>query len=350
MERLFLLAARSRGLPIWARYGATTLIVLACFGLRLLVFGQGPGQSYLLFFPAVILAGVFFDRGTGIYAALLSSLIAACFLVEPRDVMQITDPTDLLTLLLFLAIAVFTACLLESLHIALTSLARERTSLAAANVELAGVAKARGTLLSEAVHRARNDLQRLAATLRLQAGAANEPAARQVLAEASGRIMGLARINARLDYHREDGQAEVGIRGFLDGLMQDIREVTLSLSPVALVVRAEDHLVPMARAVPIGLSVNELVGNALKYAFPDDMEGQVMVGFRREGEEFILTVEDNGIGSDGSVAPQGSGLGTRIARALAGQLGGHLESGPASPGSNRPGLRWVMRFPCHGPA
>ena len=46
-----------------------------------------------------------------------------------------------------------------------------------------------------------------------------------------------------------------------------------------------------------------------------------------------------------STLPQGSGLGTRISRALAGQLGGSLDAAPARPGGNRPGLRWIMRFP-----
>jgi two-component sensor histidine kinase len=345
MERLFLLSARSRGLPVWARYGATTLLVLACLVLRFWLFGYGPGLPFLLFFPAVILAGLVFDRGTGIYAALLSGVCAVWFLFEPTRTFAITQAVDLLSLMIFFGVAFFTAFLMEALHVALRRLAQERQDLATANAELAHVAEARGTLLSEAVHRARNDLQRLAATLHLQAGAVGGAEARQALQDASGRIMALARINARLDRHRDDGQAVVNSRGFLEGLVQDLREAAVDLRPIALLVQAEDHAVPMARAVPIGLTVNELAGNALKYAFPGEMEGRVRVVFRREEAEFLLVVEDNGIGLDPGTAPQGSGLGTRISRALAGQLGGSLEASPASPGANRPGLRWAMRFP-----
>jgi two-component sensor histidine kinase len=204
-------------------------------------------------------------------------------------------------------------------------------------------------MLSEAVHRARNDLQRLAATLHLQAGVAGEPAARQAFNEASERITALARINARLDRHRDDGQPEVDSRGFLEGMVEDLRDGVVGLRPIALVVSAEAHTMPMARAVPIGLIVNELIGNALKYAFPDDHEGRLEVGFQRIGGEFILIVEDYGVGLDPAAAPQGSGLGSRISRALAGQLGGHLTSAPAAPASNRPGVRWTMHFPATGP-
>lgn len=68
MERLFLLSARSRALPVWVRYGATTFLVIVCLVLRLWIFGTRPGLPFLMFFPAVILAGLVFDRGTGIYA------------------------------------------------------------------------------------------------------------------------------------------------------------------------------------------------------------------------------------------------------------------------------------------
>ncbi|WP_043360496.1 sensor histidine kinase [Belnapia sp. F-4-1] len=344
MERLFLLAARSRGLPVWMRYGATTLLVVICLGLRLWIFGNKPGLPFLLFFPAVIVAGLAFDRGTGIYAALLSGAFAVWFLLEPGGLLRITDASDLLALMIFLAIALFTAFLMEALHVALRRLAQERAGLALANAELARMAESRGTLLSEAVHRARNDLQRLAATLHLQAGAAAEPEARRALQDASGRIMALARINARLDRHRDDGQAVVSSRGFIEGLVQDLREVAVDMRPIAMMVQAEDHPLPMARAVPVGLTVNELVGNALKYAFPGEMEGRIRVSFRQDEAEFVLAVEDNGIGFDPGAPPQGSGLGTRIGRALAGQLGGSLDASALSPGSNRPGLRWVMRF------
>ncbi len=345
MERLFLLSARSRGLPVGVRYGATTLVVLACLGLRLWIFGSAPGLPFLLFFPAVILASLVFDRGTGIYAALLSAVLAVWFLFDPPGAFVFGSAADLLALLIFTAIALFTAFLMEALHTALYRLAKERQGLATANAELRRMAEARGTLLSEAVHRARNDLQRLAATLHLQAGAVEEAQARQVLQDASGRIMALARINARLDRHRDDGEAVVNSRGFLEGLVQDLREVAVDLRPIALMVQAEDHPLPMARAVPVGLTVNELVTNALKYAFPGEMEGRVRIEFRRDEPDYLLLVEDNGIGFDMAAKPRGSGLGTRISRALAGQLGGSLEASPASPGANRPGLRWAMRFP-----
>jgi two-component sensor histidine kinase len=344
MERLFLLTSRSRGFPTWARYGATTLLVLLCLGLRLLIFGPGPGLSFLLFFPAVILAGIVFDHGTGIYASLLSAVLAVYFFIEPVGSFDLTG-SNFLAVLVFLGITLFTAVLLEALHVALRNLITERQKLAEANAELQGVAETRATLLSEAVHRARNDLQRLAATLHVQSLLSGEPAARQALTDASDRITALARINTRLDLHRPDGDPEVDSRGFIDGLVEDLRDALVGLRPVELASSVEAHVVSMVRAVPLGLIVNELVVNALKYAFPDDMEGRVHIHFRRIGDEDVLSVEDNGIGYDPAAPAQGTGLGTQIIRSLAAQLGGQARIGPARSDGNRPGARWTICFP-----
>lgn len=336
----------TRAMPVWARYGATTMMVLACLALRLALLGRDPAMPYLMFLPAIMGAGIVFDRGTGVYASLLSAGLAVWFFVPPAFSFLIAEPTALVELFVFLAIALFTATLLEALHRALSSLATERAELASANASLRNTAAQRGTLLSESVHRARNDLQRLAATLRLQAGSSKEAAARDALNDASARIAALARINGRLDRHREeDGRAEVESRGYLEGLIGDLDDAAVDMRPIALTVSAESTVLPMARAVAIGLIVNELVGNALKYAFPNDMEGRVDVVFRREGNEFVLIVQDNGVGTSQGSPPLGSGLGMRISRALAGQLGGKLEVAPSAPGTDRPGLANSLRFP-----
>jgi two-component sensor histidine kinase len=347
LERLFLSMARIRAMPAWARYGATTLMVLACFALRLAALGGSAAMPFLMFLPGIIAAGILFDRGTGIFATILSTLLGVGFFQGSAASLRLDGPAEILEVLTFLAIGIFTAILLESLHRAIANLDEERAGLAAANARLRATSAQRATLLSESVHRARNDLQRLAATMRLKAGMARDPAVRDALQEASGRIAALARINGRLDQHREEeGKAEVESRGFLQGLVADLDDAAVDMRPVALSVHAESAMLPMSRAVPIGLIVNELVGNALKYAFPEEASGSVAIGFRRDGASFVLTVEDDGMGCDLSAPAQGSGLGTRISRALAGQLGGRIEAGPVVPGASRPGLRWSVSFPC----
>ncbi len=345
MERLFLFAARSRGLSVWARYGATTVLVLSCLGLQEWIFGPERRLTFPLIYFPIILAGLLFDRGTAIYATALGALGCQWLLIRHIGVPASLAAPDMLALLVFVVIGLFTAFLMEALHVALRSLAAERATLAEANQALLVMAEQRGTLLSEAVHRAANDLQRLAGTLRLQANTAEDAATQSALREASDRVAAVGRINARLDRHRDDGAAEVNSQGFLDGLVEDLSQGVLGLRPVMITGAAEAHLIAMAQAVPVGMIVNELVTNALKYAFPGEREGRIEVVFRREGASFVLSISDDGVGFDPAALPKGSGLGTRISHALAGQLGGQLQAVPQASDGTGSGTRWVVRFP-----
>ena len=85
----------------------------------------------------------------------------------------------------------------------------------------------------------------------------------------------------------------------------------------------ESELLPTDRAISIGLIVNELVTNAVKYAFPGDAKGTVIVTLKRVPGELRLTVVDDGQGLDPRRAD--SGLGARLVDGFAQQLGGHVE-------------------------
>ena len=85
----------------------------------------------------------------------------------------------------------------------------------------------------------------------------------------------------------------------------------------------ESEPLPTDRAIPIGLIVNELVTNAVKYAFPGDTKGTVLVTLKRLPGELRLTVADDGQGLDPRRAD--SGLGGRLVEGFTQQLGGQLK-------------------------
>jgi two-component system, sensor histidine kinase PdtaS len=90
-------------------------------------------------------------------------------------------------------------------------------------------------------------------------------------------------------------------------------------------------LLPTDRAIPIGLIVNELVTNAVKYAFPGESSGTVTVVLKREPGELRLTVADDGKGIDPRRAD--SGLGGRLVEGFAQQLGGQVQRESGSQGT-----------------
>ncbi len=199
-----------------------------------------------------------------------------------------------------------------------------------------------GTALAEAIHRARNDLHAVIAMLRLQANAAADPAVRTALLAAEARVRALSSLNARLDAQTESVEASIGSVAFLNGLTADLRDMHFGQRPVALDVRAEPHRIALVHAKPLGLVLNELVVNALKYAFPEDRPGTVGIEFHSRGSDYVLTVLDNGIGIDPTAPPQGTGLGRRMVRALTSQIGGTFEIRPSKDGI---GTECTVRWP-----
>ena len=345
MHNIFLYARRSRRFPMWARYAITTLIVLIAFGIRLSLWQGVAGYPYLVFFPAIILVSILFDHGAGIYAVVLSALLAIYFFVDPIGSLSVTHPDDVIGIAVFLVTAITTAILIEALHRAFhdmweahSELTLAHDDLARAHNEVAASEHEKDLLLEEMTHRTKNDLTMVASLIRLQARSIADASAKAALNSAVDRIGVLGSVNNRLG--RKAREVVVDSATFLTGLCDDLRTALTGVRPLALRVQAESHAISHSRAVAVGLVVNELVTNAIKYAFPGDREGTILVTFHRAGDEFCLTVEDDGVGSgDGDQLPPG-GIGQRLVRALTLQLGGRFEATPRAPGT-----RCLMQFP-----
>jgi two-component sensor histidine kinase len=92
------------------------------------------------------------------------------------------------------------------------------------------------------------------------------------------------------------------------------------------------------RAVAIGIIVNELVMNAVKYAYPD-AAGPIHVELTTEKDQFRLTITDNGVGLNVKADPRSTGMGQRIVNAMANKLDATVERDP-----NHSGTRIILLF------
>ena len=133
-------------------------------------------------------------------------------------------------------------------------------------------------------------------------------------------------LNARLDTRAKGVESTIDSRDFLEGLSMDIQTMHLDQRHITLTVQAEPHRILVDHAKPLGLVLNELIVNALKYAFPDGRTETVIVAFHCLKVECTLTVQDDGVGFDPSLLAQGSGLGRRMVKALMDQIGGSVRS------------------------
>lgn len=336
------LVTRTQSWPLPAKLAAAGCVVVSLFTLRwsVLQAAMPSGYPFLLFFLAVLLSASLFQRAAGYFATGLSAVLAAYFFLDPVGAFAITATQHRTAMLLFLAVA---AAMVEVIGRQQDSLAHLRQS-----------EHTRILLLREFRHRTRNDLQSLVGLLLLRARAAADPQARAGLREAANHAMALARVHTRLAEAGpgEGEEAVVDTAEFVSGLVRDIAASHAGdgLRPVAITPWAESHVLDTERAVHLGLTINELLTNALKYAFPEERAGEVMVVFTREREEFVLRVQDSGAGclAEEEIQPgqsaRAGGLGTRLLRALAAQLRGNITR-VASPH----GTTATLRFPTVAP-
>lgn len=194
-------------------------------------------------------------------------------------------------------------------------------------------------LVDEMNHRVMNNFQMVAGLLHLQSKNA-EPVVRRELEKAQSRVQVLARFHAMLAATHSDG--EVDMPNYITALCDQLRGmidrpelVTLRTDLAPLVLRSE-------RAVPLVFVLNELVTNALKYAFPPPRTGTVTVRLYSRANDWVLSVEDDGVGlrpdSAGTPAKSHSGLGTRLVAAFVQQLEATLVTTPGA------GLRHEITF------
>ncbi|MCO6414662.1 DUF4118 domain-containing protein [Siccirubricoccus sp. KC 17139] len=354
--------SRTRRWPEVVRICATIAIVLAVFLSRLAASHILPaGYPYLLSFIAILIAAALFDHRCGLIATVLAGLLGDWFYLPPTGSLRVERTGDVIGLCLFVLVGAAISVAFELLHRALADLQKALADVAASNADLRRSEERRGLLLREFRHRARNDLNSLVGLLRLRARAARSAAAREGLLEAAEHAMALARVHTQLagsgDIADAEG-AEVDTRTFIEGLCRDIlaAQVGDGLRPVALVVEAESHRLDTERAVYLGLMLNEAVTNALKYAFPEERAGIVRVRLVQAQGDFVVTVTDDGIGlppegellrAPPTATPPGSGLGTRLMRALAAQLRGMFSRHPGEGGH---GTAAELRFPAAPPA
>jgi chemotaxis protein methyltransferase CheR len=186
-------------------------------------------------------------------------------------------------------------------------------------------------LMQELTHRVKNSLQSIAAMVMIEARGHKSGEGKAALERVSHRIAALGQLYSKLS--KSDTVESVDAAIYLDELCRDLMASVQRAGNSSIVLKTdiESELLPTDHAIPIGLIVNELVTNALKYAFPSETRGTVTVTLKRFPGELRLTVADDGNGFDARRAD--SGLGGRLVSGFAEQLGGQIERESGSQGT-----------------
>jgi two-component sensor histidine kinase len=181
-------------------------------------------------------------------------------------------------------------------------------------------------LRSELQHRSKNDLQLIMALLVMQRRRLEDETGRRVLGHVLDRVSAIGVAQDQLNLDR--GIGRINLAEYLRALCNNLSERREGIS---IETEVEPVELPHARAVPIGLIVNELVTNALKHAFPDGRAGAIRVEFNVPSwGEARLCVRDDGVGMG---PPRAGSSGMELVRRLVQQIGGRIAQAEQSQGS-----------------
>ncbi|MBE1710947.1 MULTISPECIES: sensor histidine kinase [Mesorhizobium] len=184
-------------------------------------------------------------------------------------------------------------------------------------------------LMQEVQHRVANSLQIIASVLMQSARRVQSEEARGHLHDAHNRVMSIAAVQRHL---AQSGVENVSLRTYFTQLSESLGASMISdKDRLSIVVSVDDSVVKSDISISLGLIVTELVINALKHAFPQERSGKISVDYRSHGQDWTLSVRDDGIGMGDSAAK--AGLGTGIIEALARNLQSDISVTDADPGT-----------------
>ena len=184
-------------------------------------------------------------------------------------------------------------------------------------------------LLKEIHHRVKNNLELVKSLISLQSEQIVDTATKDAMIASQNRVQSMGIIHQKLYQGKNLGNVEM--KDYFLNLVEGILD-TFNLENKIKIECAMEHLeLDIDTAIPIGLIVNELLTNALKYAFPENKSGHIFISLSKTSPETLtLQVADNGIGKTKGLAPKGTGFGLQLIKLLTQQLNGEMTEDTAN--------------------
>jgi PAS domain S-box-containing protein len=192
-------------------------------------------------------------------------------------------------------------------------------------------------LLREVHHRIKNNMSTVISLLNLQMRMMKDAAAATALGEARNRIQSMMVLYDKL--YRSTDYRNVSMAEYLPFMVGEMVRIFPQSRTVKVDIEVENFALGVGKLVPLGILLNELISNAMKYAFPGKKDGRILVMASLKDGMAEVIVEDNGTGIPESVnVDESSGFGLRLVALLVKQLKGEIRIERGG------GTRFVLRF------
>jgi PAS domain S-box-containing protein len=218
------------------------------------------------------------------------------------------------------------------------------TARKAAEAKIQALLEEKSLILKEVHHRIKNNMATVVSLLNLQAETIDEPVARDALLTAAGRVHSMMLLYEKLYTGEMVGSAKAS--DYIPALIQEILNNMNAPIPITPVISVADIDLEIKTLQSLGILINELVTNALKYAFTASQQGIISIDLHQDEDSYVLEVADNGCGmavasprvGTSAGAAHKEGFGMTLVRLLAEQLQGTLQI------SSQAGTRITLRF------
>lgn len=188
--------------------------------------------------------------------------------------------------------------------------------------QLQGLVSEKDLLLREIHHRVKNNLQLVSSLLTLQGRSLDNDIALQAINEGKSRVRSMALIHQ--DLYSKESLTDINVKQYIEKLTQELFDLyQIDKKGVFLKMDIQDLKLDVDTLVPLGLIINELITNSLKYAFPNNKSGTLLISLHEKNNELKLIVEDDGVGYDPEKVREHS-FGHTLINALSEQLGGKI--------------------------
>ena len=199
--------------------------------------------------------------------------------------------------------------------------------------------KEKETLLQEIHHRVKNNMAVISSLLSLQAKNIEDSHVKDILKESQGRIYAMSAVHETL--HGSENLSEIDLRNYLSKITNSVFQTfSTDREKVNLNSNLDDSHIRLNQAYPLGLVINELISNSLKYAFPDERKGEINVNMKKQDQKLQLTVIDDGVGiPDDFDWKNSKSLGLKLVRTIVeNQLDGSIDM------ESKNGTKFTIKF------
>ncbi|HSP40837.1 MAG TPA: histidine kinase dimerization/phosphoacceptor domain -containing protein [Gillisia sp.] len=178
-------------------------------------------------------------------------------------------------------------------------------------------------LLKEIHHRVKNNLELVKSLISLQSAQLEDSATKDAMIASQNRVQSMGIIHQKL--YQGENLGSIEMKDYFLNLGEGILDTFNAEDKVKIECAMDSLELDVDTAVPIGLIVNELLTNALKYAFPENRNGTIQISLSHASPETLsLKVIDNGVGKDAGAEPKGTGFGSQLIQLLTQQLNGTM--------------------------